>query len=138
MPYQVVTITSDFYSNPISSVKSSLLYTDQWIVPISVDGEFRSLLTVEKINNEYKVVALGSASMAYELGQQSIVNSSNQHFGLLFRIYQYKSDFILTSKDDNSNKLLVYPLTSAIIWLQKPYKGYDLEQILRIAYDGKF
>jgi len=67
-PYQILNITYDFFSDT-TLVKSNYLFAiGEWRVPLSVNGEYRTLITISNMNGTLKVVGLGAAALAKELG----------------------------------------------------------------------
>ena len=106
-PYEVFTLSLEFFDTKnIIRNKTYIVSTENWRVPIIVNNQHRALLTVSKVNNQWSVVKLGAKALAEELDifnkNHPSINESN-----ILRVFQLKSDFILTSEK------IVYPLTSA-------------------------
>ena len=106
-PYEVFTLSLEFFDTKnIIRNKTYIVSTENWRVPIIVNNQHRALLTVSKVNNQWSVVKLGAKGLAEELDifnkNHPSINESN-----ILRVFQLKSDFILTSEK------IVYPLTSA-------------------------
>ena len=78
---------------------SKIVFTNTWRVPLIIDGEYRSLLTVARNNDEYKVVDFG----AIQLAQIIFKKKTTKTIGLL-RVYELKTDFLMEeiSIDDYS------------------------------------
>jgi hypothetical protein len=68
--------------------------TTQWRVPLSLDGEWRSLLTVVVVDGSYSVVNLGGASLARELQQKSRQLPKNAIRLHLLRIHETRQDWL--------------------------------------------
>ena len=106
-PYEVFTLSLEFFDTKnIIRNKTYIVSTENWRVPIIVNNQHRALLTVSKVNNQWSVVKLGAKGLAEELDifnkNHPSINESN-----ILRVFQLKSDFILSSEK------IVYPLTSA-------------------------
>ena len=54
-PYQVVTVNKEFFNDNDITDKNYLMPTNEWRVPITLNGEYRVLLTVAKMNGELKI-----------------------------------------------------------------------------------
>jgi hypothetical protein len=86
--------------------------TDEWRVPVLVDGEFRSLLTVTTVAGVLKAVDLGGAALAREFGEFDKKYSGSQR--ALFRVGRLKCDFILRKRPESSiDEGEYHPLPSA-------------------------
>jgi hypothetical protein len=90
-PVQVFTINPDSMRNGIDPKGNYLIPLYEWRVPVVVDGEFRSLITVSMVNNTLKTVELGGESLAKEM----MIFWGNEHAGCqaLLRLYQLQCDF---------------------------------------------
>ena len=128
-PYEMITLKKDFLKDEkLVSNKDYLISTNNWRVPIVVANEARALLTVSKIDNQWKVVKIGAKGLANEL---QIFNRNNIFSGELkmFRVFQLQSDFLLTEEN------IVYPLTSAKKLLEIKLKeniSYSLDDLLSL------
>ena len=126
-PYEIFTLNSDFFTDGIiNTEKQYIESTKIWRVPIVVNNQYKALLTVSNINNKWEVVKIGAKGLANELKEfennNPTVNESN-----ILRIFQIKSDFILTSE----NK--IHPLSSAVnSLLIDKRKIYSLNYILSL------
>ena len=92
-PYEMITLKKDFLKDEkLVSNKDYLISTNNWRVPIVVANEARALLTVSKIDNQWKVVKIGAKGLANEL---QMFNRDNTFSGELkmFRVFQLQSDF---------------------------------------------
>ncbi|MBD3339023.1 MAG: hypothetical protein GF353_07935 [Candidatus Lokiarchaeota archaeon] len=113
-PFKVYQIVPELIQNHDShAIMSSLLSpTKLWYFPLIYEREYRTLLTVDYIKNEWKAVALGSSGIASEL------NLVEQKFGseyLFVRIFQAASDFLIFSIDGIQK---IMPLESTKISLK--------------------
>ena len=128
-PYEMITLKKDFLKDKnLISDKNYLISTNNWRVPIVVTNEARALLTVSKIDNQWKVVKIGAKGLANEL---QVFNRNNTFIGELkmFRVFQLQSDFLLTEGN------IVYPLTSARKLFEIKSKeniSYSLDDILSL------
>ena len=85
---------------------------NEWRVPLLVDGEFRSLLTIVETDGVLKAVDLGAAKLAREIGTFNRNNPDGSK--ALFRLDRLKCDFILIKKSNAPiQEDAYYPLHSA-------------------------
>ena len=106
-PYEVFTLSPEFFDTEnITRNKTYIVSTENWRVPIIVNNQHRALLTVSKVNNQWSVVKIGANGLAEELDMFNKNHPSINELKIL-RVFQLKSDFVLTSQD------VIYPLTSA-------------------------
>ncbi len=82
---------------------SYIIFTSTWRVPIIVDNEYRSLLTIIKKNYEYQAVDFGAKVLAHEFSTKKTQNT----IGLL-RVYELQSDFVINEFSDDH--LLFIPI----------------------------
>jgi len=125
-PYRIISLNNDFFNEPELSKENFhdyFFYTDEWCVPLSIDKDYRILLNVSKMNGEWKTVGIGSAPLAREIGGMEKQIGITEQYGIIFRIYQLKSDFLLCFPDDSSPEFFAYPLESAKISLGKNGKS---------------
>jgi hypothetical protein len=101
-------------------------------VPLSIDNDYRILVNVSKMYGEWKTVGIGSASLASEIGEMEKQIGTTNQLGMILRIYQLKSDFILYFPDDSSSELFAYPLESAKISLGKNGKSEIPNSLLQL------
>lgn len=107
IPYEVFSLNTDFFdSENVIRNEVYIVSTNNWRVPIIVGDQYRALLTVTKVNNQWSVVKIGASGLAEELDLFHKNHPSMKELKIL-RVFQLKSDFVLTSND------LIYPLTSA-------------------------
>jgi len=112
-PYQMSTLNREFFiDSNLSPNKNYLVSSGEYCIPISVNGEYRVLLTVAIMNGEWKTVGLGAVGIAIELNEFEKKYPSTNKSGIILRVYQLVSDFIL-SKEISSSVLKAYPLLTA-------------------------
>jgi hypothetical protein len=123
-PYITATLNKEFFSDTILSSKNYIAYTEEWRIPISVNGEYRTLMRVIKMNGKWEVSGLGGAVLAKELGEFEKSHQYENEYGIIFRVYQMVSDFILINKN-------IYPLQSAktaLLEIEKKKEMYSLSE----------
>lgn len=106
-PYEMLTLNNDFFIDKfIVRDKDYIMSTGNWRIPIIVNKQHRALLTISKVNNEWHVVKIGAKGFAEEL---EMFNKNHPLINKLYilRVFQLKSDFVLTSNE------IIHPLTSA-------------------------
>ena len=107
IPYEMFTLNNEFFDNEnIINNKDYIFSTNCWRVPIIVGNQYRALLTVSMFNREWNVVKIGAKGLAEELDFFNKNHPAINELKIL-RVFQLKSDFILTSFDE------IYPLASA-------------------------
>jgi len=86
----------------------------QWQFLIETQGKAVSLMTIDRMGDQWEAVSIGSAGLADQLKQLlQAWPPSDGYDHRLIRIYQAKSDFLAISKD---NKVLgIIPMTSGRI-----------------------
>ena len=129
IPYEVFTLDSRFFDNEkLEQSANYIISTGVFRVPIIVDNVYKSLLTVSKENNQWHVVKIGAKGLANELEKFEKDYSSIGSFNIL-RVFQIKSDFILTSQN------MIYPLTSAkksfLIDSKDSYSIYNMLTLIK-------
>ncbi len=83
---------------PVYTLKDSqVVFTSTWRVPVMIDNEYRSLLTVEKDNGSYKAVDFGAA----ELAKAYAANKTAATTGIL-RVYQTRTDYLIEESEKGS------------------------------------
>ena len=81
----------------------------EWRVPVAVNNEYRALVTVAPVDGEWKIVDIGAAGLARELGSHK-----TGHQNILLRSFKAKSDFLVIPSGDQTGKgVLLMPLQSA-------------------------
>jgi hypothetical protein len=88
---------------PIGEIVSA---TDQWLFPVIVDGQVRTLLTVAKVGDAWQAVSVGASG----LGQQwsatlEQYSPAAGYTHALVRIFQAKADFVLLGGAGGDNLL---------------------------------
>ena len=132
-PYQTVTLNKGFFNDTILSENNYLVFNDEWRVPIMVNGEYRTLLRVIRIKGKWEVTGLGANVLAKELGKFENEHPSVKQYGMILRVYQMVSDFILLPIDNSSSIMNIYPLASAKTALSEKENGktfYSLSEAL--------
>jgi|TARA_B110000238_G_scaffold51561_1_gene56149 hypothetical protein len=124
-PYEMLTLNNDFFNDKfIVRDKDYIMSTGNWRIPIMVNKQNRALLTISKVNNEWHVVKIGAKGLAEEL-EKFNTNHPLIIKSYILRVFQLKSDFVLTSKE------IIYPLTSA----KRSFLIEDGENIKYSLYD---
>ncbi len=59
-PYHVFTLSNDFFKDDkLPTEKNYLVAVNEWRVPITVNGQYRALLTIAKVKGIWKAVNFG-------------------------------------------------------------------------------
>jgi hypothetical protein len=120
-PYQVFTLSGDFFREEVQSGKNYLEPTGEWRIPVMVKQENRAVVTVVKKKNKWKIVSMGAMGLARELQEfEKYPELSNNSYLKLLRVYQLNSDFLFSGDPTSSTvELTVYPMHSASINITK-------------------
>lgn len=137
MPFQVFTFNKEFFSDTILMDKNYLVTTGEWRVAVSVENDFRVMLTVAKMNGVWKAVGIGAATLAKELGEYEKEHSSTDQSGIILRVFQMDCDFLLTSPDSSYDNIKVYPLESAKIALNITGNADSIYTMKQLQYTAK-
>lgn len=130
-PFKVYTIKPEeiLNYNPDTSVQGIISQTSKWFVPVISKGETRTFLIVDLIDGEWRAVGIASSGLAKEWASALKTYPSSQGFKHTFlRIYQAASDFILLSKNGETQMV---PMVSGRITLELgERKGYSPSDII--------
>lgn len=147
-PYQIYTLSQDFFADAsLTDNKNYLIPTKEWRIPVTVNGENRTLVTVAVMNGKYTVVGIGGAGLSKELGEFEKNYPSANPEGKLLRVYQLECDFFLLPANSTTSEINAYPMASARMAFDKadskmtaPF--YSLSQALLLLknniYNKKF
>ena len=107
-------------SNKIMNYKGEKIITlfspfsGTWMVPIQIEDEYRSLLTVEKVKENYKVAGIGKAQIASQMynAKKYFLKGKKAHDVKYVRAQtKFRNDFLLINVDSETEKLV--PLTGS-------------------------
>jgi len=109
-PFELHMITPKALScfKPGDTVSKIVSKTGIWLFPVLVNGEYRSILTVDKMNNSWKAVSLGRAPLARKLQliRQTWPISKGYHPQLIV-VYQATKYFFHVPEVDSTNITLI-------------------------------
>ena len=115
-PFQVFSLSPVFWGDEKLSPQQLIQPLTEWRIPVIVNGEYRALLTVAKMNDDWKVVDFGAAGLAKELeafGGKNMVMGNEVHC-ILLRIFQLQCDFVIIKNyDEELSSQKIFPLQSA-------------------------
>jgi len=114
-PYQVFTLSDEFFKGELRPGQSYLKATGEWRIPIMVNRENRVLVTIFKKNKHWKIVELGARGLSHELQEfEQYPELSGATFLHLLRVYQLQSDFLFAGDPSlSSAEIILYPMHSA-------------------------
>jgi hypothetical protein len=128
-PYEVFTLTNDFFNEEIQPGKNYLETTGEWRIPVMINQENRAVITIFKKENKWEIVELGARVLARELQEFERYPELTGNDGLrLLRVYQLQSDFLFA--DDlflSSGEITVFPMHSALINIAKLREGTKIK-----------
>lgn len=97
MPYKTYYISAD--DNQLTFVLS------EWRVPISVDGEYKTLLTVQSMNGKAEVVDLGGNRLAQKIQEFEKIYTTGDHVRVMIRNTYLNQDYITANSSFLSTKI---------------------------------
>jgi hypothetical protein len=72
-----------------------LLPLDLWRVPVVVDGEHRALITVARVDGEWRAVEFGATRLAARLQAVSATIRTQDEQIALLRVFRHARDFLV-------------------------------------------
>jgi hypothetical protein len=108
-----------------------LLPLDLWRVPVVVDGEHRALVTVARVDGEWRAVEFGATRLAARLQTVSATIRQKDEQVALLRIHRLSRDYLVRSADSAAGSRTItapeptrfYPLTANAadgVWWSDP------------------
>jgi len=131
-PFQMLTLSADFYNSDYVAGKTYVVPGKIWRVPVISNGAYRTLLTVAGENSNYNAVDMGGAGLATELQQKSAGASKDDNYYLL-RVYPLSADFFVDAKTSSLADATFIPLSSAYMAMPSlKNKSYSMDEILTV------
>jgi hypothetical protein len=115
-PFKIYTITPDsvFSYQEGTMIADLISPTTFWCIPITVDGDIRTLLDIDKVDGNYKAISLGSAGTAVRWGEiLESLNPAQKKQAVFVKVYQAGADLVLI----NDDKGILIPIDSAFVGL---------------------
>jgi hypothetical protein len=137
-PYQIFLLTKEFYTVPIINNDNYLVPSDEWRVAVTVNNEYRVMVTVAKMNGRWETVGIGAAGLANDLGVFEKQHPSSARYGRILRVLQLDCEFLLIPPDPLQSGFKTYFLRSADIAFdqsQDDNTSYSLQQVLLMVKD---
>lgn len=112
-PILIYTLSLDFLGDNLNNFADYIQPTNDWKIPITVNGTPKLFLQVAKFNGSYNAVDLGGHELALEMYDLlNFYRLDNDVY--LLRLYQIASDLLLiVPKDKGISSAKVLPLSSA-------------------------
>lgn len=112
IPIRVYTANPDSTNGLSGNDPNSPKATNEWRVPVLVDGESRALLTVSVNNGALSATELGAAELSRELGEFKKKHPARR--SALLRLQALQCDFIINDRTGSGfDKADYHPLRSA-------------------------
>jgi hypothetical protein len=130
-PYHVITFTDAFYTTDQLTNENYIQLQDEWRVPVTINGENRTLLTVAGKDSSFKVVG---TLLAKELQLKNSTVNNGDYF--LLRIYPMAMDMIVVRAPGQSFSEATYiPLTSATMAIKTfgEKRAFTLSEVLQLV-----
>ena len=137
-PYHVMVLTKEFYNAINLSGAAYAAYvtgSNEWRVPVLVNGSSRVLVTVNAENGSYTAGDLGGAGLARELQQGK---PRKKHTYAILRVHRLTSDFLIDMPGNSLADAVCIPLASArmaLPALSGNEQGYTLAETLNAIKD---
>jgi hypothetical protein len=131
-PYELVTLSKAFMSDKVLNDENYFAATNEWIVPVMVNGEGKTLVTVAKMNGTWKVVDLGGIGLAHELTQFEREHSLPVGYGRILKLQKPKCHFLYTGEIAPGHPPFLFPLTSARLVLAKLHLAESPSSVLSV------
>jgi hypothetical protein len=113
-PILIYTLSLDFLGDNLSNFTNYIQPTNDWKIPVTVNGASKIFLQVTKFDGTFKAVDMGGHELALEIYDKlKFYNLDNDIY--LLRLYQIASDLLLIiPKDKDIYSAKVLPLNSAL------------------------
>ncbi len=137
-PYRKMELTRAFYYEPIDEHTSYLTMLNKWLVPVSLNHQYRVFLNVEGNPGNLHVAGMGSAKLAKELQLLSMGAGDSDEFYVL-KVPRLAAEFFVHESDNSFANAQFTPLESAIAAipsLSGSKENYTLAEIQRIIKDA--
>jgi len=113
-PFRILMFNNDFFSTPLVEDKNYFMIKNEWLVPVTINGKNRTLLTMNGNPGNYTIAAMGDTTLAQELQEQSAGAGESEEFYLL-RIPKLRADFFVTETNNSFSEAHFTPLLNAIV-----------------------
>ena len=121
-PVQVFTIHPESMREGIDPGRGYMVPLNEWRVPVIVEGEYRTLLTVAIVNNALKTVELGGELLAKEMMKLGEKEPNGRK--AMLRLYRLRCDFLVIDRDGSGMEHgEFYPFRSARL----TFEGLDCD-----------
>ena len=131
-PIHVLTLSKDEQDN------QTIVILNEYRVPVVVNNEYRTFVTVVFKDDQYHIVDLGGSLLAREI--QTNMNTLIGNIYLL-RIYPLHTDFLVESTDGIMATAKYYPLQSAVLsinqlkrTIESSYTQTDFFELINAIY----
>lgn len=113
-------------------IQDLLQETGIWMFPVLAEGKMRTFLQVEKLEQKWQAVSLGSSGLAEEWDNIGAAYPPEKSYDRkLVRIYQATSDFVFLDLPQGGNAFM--PMRSARIVLE--LEGGNLQNPAQVVFD---
>ena len=112
-----------------------LVPTNNYNVVVSVNGEYRAVLTVSAENGNYEILSIGGAVLAKELQATEAANPMNaSEERVMLNVYKYSATFVSNVPANTAieNADLI-PLESAKMGLRNPEAGRNAKPVYKLS-----
>jgi len=137
-PYRTLVFTSEFYTTKLEDDVNYLSIKNEWLVPVTITGQNRVLLTVAGNPGNFSVSGMKWVALAKELQQKSTgLNTSDTWY--LLQVTPLSADFVVTEHDNSFVEAQFIPLASAVSAIPTLGKNkkatYTLEEVQQMIKD---
>ena len=132
-PYQIFQLTKQFFTDTILTDENYVVPSGEWRVAIVTENENRVMVTVAKMEGNWKVVGIGAAGLASELESfEKLTNESGQG-GKILRVLPLDCEFVFYTEDPLLKSAKLHFLKSANIAFDQStneQSAFSLKQLL--------
>jgi hypothetical protein len=112
-PLQMLTLTKEFYEGGYQADKKNIEATHEWRVPVILNGDYKTMVTVAGDEQDAHIVDFGGAGLAKEL-RPMFARSTGDRFGML-RLYPSGASFFVAMGSGSLADATYTPLASALM-----------------------
>ncbi len=138
-PFRMLVFTNDFYITKTEPEVNYLTIKNEWRVPVSINGQNRTLLTLDGNPGNFSVSGMGGTELSKELQLKSAGLPATDNFYLL-RVFPLSADFLVSEHDNSFADAQFIPLASATVAIPSLAKNkkatYTLDEVQQMVKDA--
>jgi len=111
-PYRIIEFNRDFYNNALTDNTSYIDIKNKWLVPISLNHQYKAMLTVTGNPGNLQVTSMGEVALAKEIQLMSVDADENDELYLL-KVPALSTDFYVHEGNNSFSEAKFIPLENA-------------------------